>query len=722
MAATIRQERQQGVAVIRLSQPPLNLLGPALRRDLDQALAAAMSDDSVTAILLTGQAAADMAPAQGLSAGLDPAEDAPGAAAPAMAAICRRIDDSPVPVVALLHGQTLGAGAELALAAQARVATGEAALGFPDLALGLCPGAGGSQILTRMLGAGAALDLLLSQHPRPLRSRILRPLVDLLVPEDRDAEAAAVTLAADLAAAVSGGGRLRRSQDHHAGLADFAANAAAIAKARAAASDIPVAAAARIVDCVEAACLLPWSAGLALEAVTFEDCLSSEAFKALRHVALAEARSPRLPALPQATGLAPIRRVGLLGAGTTAAQCAVACLAAGVPVVHLARSAAALSALSDRIATAQASLLRMGRITSEAATAQRALWQGATELADLAQADLLICAMADNLPATAQVMAALDRLAPAGAVLASTSALQDIGRLAGATARPGAVLGVRLTPPAHLTLLAEVIPGPATTAATVARVSRFLQETLARLPVCTGPDGGGIAETIATALREAGAGMLRLGGSPAQIDRALQDYGFAHGLFRQMDITGLEACQTQARIAATRLDAGRHLADDLDRLLLAGRGGQGTGRGYYLWHEARPQPDRAVSAILDLPDPAPSAGEGRTGAQGPLTESAIILRAVAAMANTGARLLRAGLVRHAADIDLLMIHAHGFPRWHGGPMQAAQLVGLFEIAQALKRFTPENPGLYTPDPIFAALAREGLGFDGMTRAESLDGP
>ncbi|MEE4345694.1 MAG: 3-hydroxyacyl-CoA dehydrogenase NAD-binding domain-containing protein [Paracoccaceae bacterium] len=705
MARTIRQDRRDGVAIIALSQPPLNTLTRQMRGDLDHALAQAIGDPEVTAIVLHGLGEAA---ARGLSAGLDLREAEAGFAAPQVSDICRRIEDSATPVVAILHGVTLGAGAELALAAHARLATGEASIGFPDVIMGLCPGAGGSQRLPRFLGAQGALDLLLSQHPRPLRSRLLRPLVDRLVPEDDDAEAAAIALAQSVAADVAAGGTLPRASEMREGLADFAANAAAIAARRAQVAASPNIAGARIVDCVEAACLLPFEAGLAFEAVAFEDLLASDVSNALRHATYAELRAVNMPEMSGATP-SPVGHVALVGGGVAAANLAVVFLEAGLPVVQFERSDDALSLLKERIAAGQAALVRAGRMKPEAAEAQIARWQGTTRLTDLAVADLLIEAVADTLSTKQQVMAALDRLAPQGAVLVTTSALHDIGQIAATTARPDAVLGLRLAAPAHMTRLAEVIPGPATSDAAIARMVTVLTNRLGRIPVRCSTGGGGMGELILCALREAGAGMLRLGASPASVDSALQGYGFAHGLFRQMDLMGLETCLAQGRSASTRLDTGQQHLGDLDRLVMAGRTGKAAGRGYHLWQDAKPQEDRAVMAILDLP----GAEEG--GGRPPLSPEAIVLRAVAAMANAGARALRAGIALRPSDIDAVMIQGYGFPRWHGGPMKAADLVGLFEILQALKRFSAENPALYTPDPGFAALVKEGQTFDALNR-------
>lgn len=709
---TIRQEQRDGVAILGLADPPSNTLTRAMRAELDRALSEAIADPDIIAILLTGLG--EPLP-RGLSAGIDLREAEAGFAAPGPADLCRKIEDSPKPVVALLHGLTHGAGVELALAAHARLATADAAIGFPDVMMGLCPCAGATQILTRILGAQGALDLLLTQNPRLLRARALKPLVDWLIGADDDALSAALGVARGLGERNAAGDALRRSGDRDEGLADFAANAAAIAARRAQVALSPNVAGARIVDCVEAACLLPYQAGLSYEAVAFQDLVDSDLSKALRHAMFAERRAPNMPELARVSTVPQVQQAGILGGGSQGAGLAVACLEGNLPVMHFERDDAALLAVEGRVEAMLTQLVKAGRIPEADLPRRRALWRGTTELADLARADLLIEVVADILSTKTQVMTALDRVAGEGAILVTTSARHPIYRIAAATSRPAQVIGLRLPAPAHLTRLAEVIPGGGTSDLTVARVVSLLRDRLRRIVVRSGTGGGGLGDPVMAALRGAGASMLRLGATPAEIDDALIEHGFAQGLFRQMDMLGLDACLARGRDVTARLAvehdpalAPAYLAD-LDRLVMAGRTGQGAGRGYFLWQDGEPHDDPAVLAILDLA-PTRRAGQGSA-----LAPEAIVLRAVAAMANAGARALRAGFALRPSDIDTVMINAHGFPRWHGGPMKAADLVGLFDILQALKRFSAEDPAIYTPDPGFAALIKEGENFDALNR-------
>ena len=702
---TIRQEQRDRVAIIRLVLLPLNTLTQGLRQALADALDAAILNPDIDAIVLTGTG---QPAARGLSIGWDLREADAGFASPQVADICHRIEMSDKPVVAVLHGMTLGAGVELALAAHARVGTADAFIGFPDVMMGLPPAAGATQYLPRFLGAQTALELLLSQNPRRLRGRHLRPLVDQMVPEGEDVEAAAVALARTLVAGLAEGRPSQRSRDRRDGLADFAGNAAAIAARRTQVASSPNIASARIVDCVEAACLLPFEAGLAFESVAFEELLDADVSKSLRHAFFAERRAANIPELREGNAR-PVSRVALIGGGTVAANIAVAFLAAGLPVIHFERSADALVAVQGRIAAAHEALIKADRMQPDQLPDRLALWQGTTQLGDLAQADLVIEAVADNLSTKTVIMGALDRIAAPQAVLVTTSALFRIDQIAAATARPSAVVGLRLHAPAHLTRIAEICPGDDSSADTIATLAVALRDRLGRVVLRNGTGGGGMGEPVIAALWEAGAGLLRQGASPLQIDAALHGYGFAQGMFRQIDLIGLEHCLAKARIAADLLPVGRQHLDDMDRLIMAGRTGQRAGRGFYLWQEGQGQPDRAVTGILDLPALEPDTSKTRLSAE------SIVLRTVAAMANAGARALRAGFALRPSDIDTVMIQGHGYPRWHGGPMKAADLIGLFDIRQALERFSEENPALYTPDPVFAELIKEGQNFDSLNR-------
>lgn len=232
----IHKDTKAGIAVLRLENGPSHPLTDQMRAALEASLHEALNDADVTGIVVTAWGAGNSA---GLSTGLRPADLDASMARPDIADLCNQIEQSPKPVVAVLHGLTLGAGVELALAAHARVAVAGALVAFPGVALGICPCGGATQRLPRLIGAQAAVDLLLNPQPHPVTGRGTGPLVDLLVPKADDPVAAAIMLAQRLGADLVAGGALRRSSARRDGFGDHMAYAAAISAARATVADSP---------------------------------------------------------------------------------------------------------------------------------------------------------------------------------------------------------------------------------------------------------------------------------------------------------------------------------------------------------------------------------------------------------------------------------------------------------------------------------------------------
>lgn len=674
----VRIDRQGEVAVVSLTNPPVNMLSMPLRVALMRALDRVAQDEELRAVVLTGQGAH-------FCGGLDLRELSAPLAAPTPGDLANRIEGLGKPVVAALCGAATGAGLELALAATARVAQAGTQIALGDLSLGLTPGAGGSQRLPRLVGAGAALDLLLSA--RQLPAATVPALFDALdVP---DAVAAAVTLARDLADA-----RRLPTRDLTDGFDDPAAYQAEIAKRREDVAANPVPASRDVVAAVEAALLLPFEAGLALEEQVFEDARQSEQSRALIHIQRAERRAANIPeARPGAAR--PIDRVGIVGGGPTACAIARLFLGAGLPVVQFERTDEALDAARQRIAD-------MDARAPDALTR----WQGSKSLADLGQAGLIIEAVAEVPRTKAQVFAALSAVAGPGTILASQSGLLPIDPMAQASTVPARVLGLHFHAPIGPARLVEVIPGHQTEGWAVASVAHLVRGRLGRVALRAGTGGGTLGERILAAGRDAGLAMLAQGVPIERIDRVMAQWGLPQGIFRQIDMIGTQVVLTRGRLMARDADfAALHL-EALDRLVTAGRMGRAEGVGFYRWDaQGRLQVDDGLMELLFDTLPPPLA----------LSEDEIRLRVIAAMANAGARMLRADVALRPSDIDLGCVLGVHFPRWRGGPMKAADLAGLFEVQRALTRLMPEDAALYTPDPGFAALVRNGETFDALNK-------
>ena len=677
-ADLVRIERHGDVAVLWMNAPPVNLLGAALRHALGTALDQLADDAEIRAIVLAGQGTH-------FSYGLDLRElDAP-LTTPDPAGLADRIETLGKPVVAALRGVASGAGFELALAAMARVAQNGAVIALGDLGLGLTPGAGGTQRLPRLVGAKPALDLVLSARQVPATE--LPELFDEVGAPD--AVARAIEVARNLASAPRAATR-----DVDAGFADPAAFQEAVAARRTELDTSPIPAARDAVAAIEAAMLLPFEAGLALERELFEDARQSPQSRAQRHVVMAERRAANMPET-QPGAARPIDRVGIVGGGPTACAIAQICLRAGLPVLQFERTEDAVAGMRDRLAALKA----VPGVSLER-------WTGTSALNDLAQAGLVIEAVAEVPRTKEQVFAALSAVAGPDTILATQSGLLPIDPIAAASTGPGRVLGMHFHAPIGPARLIEVIPGAQTEGWAVASAVALIRNRLGRVAVRAGTGGGTLPERIMAAARDAGLAMLAQGVPIERIDRVLAQWGLPQGIFRQMDLIGLEVLATRGRLMARDRGFPAVHLDALDRLVQAGRKGRRDGAGFYRWDKAgQAHADDTLDSLLFDEALQPAR----------LAEDEIRLRVIAAMANEGARMLRSDRALRPSDIDVACVLGAQFPRWRGGPMKAADIIGLFEVQRALQRLSNEWPALYTPDPGFAALVKNGENFDALNK-------
>ena len=449
-----------------------------------------------------------------------------------------------------------------------------------------------------------------------------------------------------------------------------------------------------MVAAVEAALLLPFEAGLALEEQVFGDAVVSSQSRALRHVTRAERRAVNMPET-QPGAARRVEMVGVVGGGPTACGIASVCLAAGLPVIQFERTDDALAKTRERMTRG-----------SDGAPVNLAGWQGTTSLGDLSQADLIVEAVADLLHTKEQVFAALSEVASEDAILATQSGLLPIDPIAAAAARPDHVLGLHFHAPVGASRLIEVIPGKQTDPKAVATVAALVRGKLGRIAVRAGTGGGTLPERINAAARDAGLSMLGMGVPIERIDRVMAEWGVPQGIFRQIDMIGCDIVLTRGRLLARAAGFPTAHLDALARLVEAGRKGRASGQGFYIW-------DGAGHAHADdmLAEMLFGAGADRLA----MSEDEIRLRVISAMANEGARMLRAGFALRPSDIDVACVLGTQFPRWRGGPMKAADQLGLFDVQRALTRFAVDWPELYSPDPAFAALVKNGEDFDALNK-------
>jgi 3-hydroxyacyl-CoA dehydrogenase len=683
---------QGNVAVIRIDNPPVNALSAAVRAGLQQAVQGALADPASQALLIIGEGRAFIG-------GADIREFGKPRLPPSLPEVCDVIEAGTKPVIAAIHGACLGGGLEVALAAHYRIASDDAKLGLPEVTLGLLPGSGGTQRGTRLMGAKAALELMLSGRHAGAAEALKTGLVDKVVPAG-DLLAAGLAYAAELLAQ---GAAPRPTRHATAGLADVEGNQAAVAAAR---TDTAKKARGlfspfKIIDAVEAALTQPFDAGMALERESFLAAVDSPQRAGLVHAFFAERETAKAPetraAEPRALG-----SVGVIGGGTMGAGITVALLDAGLPVTMIERDDTALARGRGFVEKVYDGLIAKGRMNAAAKEKVMALYSGSTDYAALSQVDLVIEAVFEEMGVKKAVFAELDRVCKAGAVLATNTSYLDIDAIAASISRPQDVVGLHFFSPANIMKLLEIVV-PAKVSADVVATAFALAKKLKKVPVRAGVCDGFIGNRILATYRLAADYMVEDGASPYQVDKALRDFGFAMGPFQVSDLAGGDiGWATRKRKAATR-DPRQRYVQIADRLSERGWFGQKTGRGWYLYPDgARTgSPDPEVQAIID-------AERQRAGVTPrSFTDDEIVRRILGAMANEGARILEEGIALRPLDIDVVFVHGYGFPRYRGGPMFHADTVGVAKVLADLKTFAAEDDFFWAPAPLLERLAAEG---------------
>lgn len=687
------------VLVVTIDNPPVNALGAAVRQGLLAAMQQAQADAAVAAVLLVGAGKAFIAGADIREFGKPPVP-------PALPEVCRAIEGSDKPVVAVLHGAALGGGLEVALSAHYRLALPAATVGLPEVNLGLLPGSGGTQRAPRLMGVQAATAMMLSGQHLKAQAALQAGLVDKLV-EGADAQAAGLAYVRELLAAKA---PVRRTRDlaiaePQAALAWLEEQKAETAKkARGLFSPL------KIIECVQAAVQLPFDEGLARERALFIECLDSPQRAGLIHAFFAEREVAKVPEA-QAAQPRPVASVAVIGGGTMGAGIAVAALDAGLPVTMIERDAESIARGRANVEKVYNGLVAKGRMTEAAKAAVMARYTGSTNYADIAQVDLVIEAVFEDIEVKKAVFRELDRVCKPGAVLATNTSYLDIDAIAASTSRPQDVIGLHFFSPANIMKLLEIVV-PAKVAADVVATAFELAKKLKKVPVRAGVCDGFIGNRILAVYKQAADYLMEDGASPYEIDAAVRGFGFAMGPFQVTDLSGGDiGWATRKRRAATRDPKARYV-EIADRICERGWFGQKTGRGFYLYPEGARVglPDPEVLAIVD----AERAKKGITPRS--FTADDIMRRYMAAMVNEGAKVVAEGIALRPLDVDVTFVAGYGFPRHRGGPMKWADMTGLDKVLADIQAFAKEDPLFWKPAPLLEQLVAEGRNFDSLNKA------
>lgn len=644
-SSVVYGERRGQCLVVTLDNPPVNAISAELRAGIMAALEAVRSTNDVIAMVLTGGGKTFIGGADIKEFGKPPVE-------PTLPDVIAAIEAMDKPVVAAINGAALGGGLEVALACHARIAAPSATLGMPEVNLGLVPGAGGTQRLPRLVGPVTALEMITDGKPVAARAALASALIDGIAEDDL--LDSAITAAVERAQQP-----LRRTGTLPVPAFDGSAfEAAATRVLKKARGRTAPAEAIRLVRLASEASLAD---GLREERATFIRLRDSEESAALRHVFFAERAAGKL-AGPEAD-VAPrdILRVGIAGTGLMGCGIAAAALAAGYWVIALDQTTEAAEKGAARIKDLIMQSVKSGRLSEDAANQQIARLAATADARDLADTDLVIEAVFDDLEVKVALFQQLDGIVRRDTILATNTSYLNPDDIAVRTAFPQRVVGLHFFSPANIMRLVEVVRLARTDADVLATTLGFARK-LKKLPVISGVCEGFIGNRIYSAYRSEGERLLEEGALPQDVDRALEAYGFPMGLFAVNDMAGLEiAWARRKRQAATRDPAAPYF-EIPDRLCEAGRFGRKTGKGWYIYEDGARRIDPEIDAMIA----AYRTEKGLVARE--LSDTEIVDRLLAAMAREGEALLAEGIAASASDIDVVMINGYGFPGHRGGPM------------------------------------------------------
>ena len=693
-----KYELHGDVAVVTLDNPPVNGLGYDTRVQLAAGVERAGADPAVRAIVITGAGKA-------FSGGADIREfGSPKAVAePNLLSLIRMLEVSPKPVVAAMHSVVMGGGLELALGAHYRVAAPRANVALPEVKIGLIPGAGGTQRLPRALGVEHALNMIVKGDPVPSEMLAALPGQKLI---DRLIEGDLIEGACAYAREVADHRPLPRVRDLPCTHPDpdayfqFARNTV-----KAMAKNFP--APPKCVDAVEAAVKRKFDDGMVLEREIFMALMLTPECKALRHAFFGERAASKIPDVPEDTAVRTVAKVAVIGAGTMGGGISMNFLNAGLPVTILETKQEALDRGIATIRKNYEAQVKKGKLKEDKFQQRMALLSTTLRYDDIRDADLVIEAVFEEIGVKETVFKQLDAVMKPGAILASNTSTLDVNRIASFTRRPQDVLGMHFFSPANVMKLLEVVRGEKTAKdvlATVMGIAKKIKKTAVVSGVCDGFIGNRMVEQY---VRQAGF-LVDEGCTPAQVDRAIEKFGFAMGPFRMGDLAGNDigwAIRKRRYVEKP----GMRYSKTADLLCEMGRFGQKTGAGWYDYAAGQREalPSEAVLQMIE----AHRKTLGITPRK--ISDEEIVQRLVYSLVNEAAKILEEGIASKASDIDMVYLTGYGFPLWRGGPMCYADQQGLFNVVQAMKRFAAnpyDDATFWQPAPLLARLVAEGKTF------------
>jgi 3-hydroxyacyl-CoA dehydrogenase len=653
--SVVTTTRQGDVLILTSDNPPVNALGAAVRQGLQAGIEEAKNDDSIKAVVIT-------CAGKTFFAGADITEFGKPMQEPSLPVLVDAIEALDKPVISAVHGTALGGGCEVALASHYRIAVPSAKFGLPEVKLGILPGAGGTQRMPRVAGVEFALELASKGDPVSAQQAKDAGLVDRLATEG-NLVADAVAFANEVI-----GKPVSRSSERPITVDPAVFEAFRKTNARRfRGMDAPN----TIVDLIEQTAGKPYAEGVQAERMGFMKLIMGTQSAALRHIFFAERKAAKIDGIAEDIALRDIKRVGVIGAGTMGGGISMNFLSAGVPVTIVEMAQDALDRGTGVIRKNYEATAAKGRMTAEQVEGAMGLLNPTLDFGALAECDLIIEAVYENMDVKKDIFGKLDKVAKPGAILASNTSYLNIDEIAAVTSRPQDVLGLHFFSPANIMKLLEIVRG-AKTADDVLATAMAISKKIKKVAVIAGVTYGFIGNRMLMPRQVEANKMLLEGATPEQIDKVHVAFGMPMGPFQMADLAGVDI--------GWHRDPNR-IENIRDALAAEGRWGQKKSAGFYDYDEKR-QPSNSPRVAELIAEWREKLGIE----QHEITEEEIVVRTLYTMVNEGALILAEKMAQRASDIDVVWVYGYGWPPYRGGPMFWADTEGLAKIVAGLEKY------------------------------------
>ena len=672
------------VAILTLNSPPVNALSANVREGLDKGIKEAIANSNVDAIVL-------ICDGRTFIAGADISEFGKEPKGPSLFEVQEELENSPKPIIAAIHGTALGGGLEVALTCHYRIAVPSAKCGLPEVSLGLLPGAGGTQRLPRLVGVEQALKMVTSGIHLSADKCLKSGLIDKLATENHLLEDS-ISFAKEI---VSENKPLKKVRDIDEKVTAARGNDQLFSDFRNSISRKTrgFLAPEYNIQCIEAAVNKPFDEGIKVERDLFLKLVTGNQSAAQRYFFFSQRQVAKIPDIPKETEKLPIKDVGIIGAGTMGGGIAMNFANAGIPVTIIEQSQEILDKGIGIIRKNYENTASKGRISIDDVEKRMNLINGDVSINSLAEKDLIIEAVFENMDLKKEIFSKLNNVAKKGAILATNTSGLDINEIASTTDSPENVIGLHFFSPANVMKLLEIVRGEKTSnevIATSMTMAKSIGKVAALVGVCPGFVGNRI---LAQRQREANKLILE-GALPWDIDDALFEFGFPMGPFAMSDLAGLDIGWNKEN---SRGETIREKLCENDRF------GQKSGKGFYIYDENRKKsPDPEVEELII------SFAQEKQIKRRSISKEEIIERCLYPMINEGFKILEEGMAIRASDIDIIWINGYGWPVYEGGPMFYGNLIGFEKILEWLKKMEEEYGNDFTPSPYLERVVKEKL--------------